>query len=284
VFDSRVEFKAMLEESIPGFDKEKSTEVFGVYTNRDKMVISSSNDNIKVGQTLDIDNKFFDLKNGESYSEIVIYDNKYYAVGVKCSQGYREYKVSDSYENDVYSIFFSYISSADLDISRQREIFTETPNVLNENTKEIATFFVGGKWLGVHISDVLEAVSVDKLELSPTINADHYFKGTVIYDQKAVAVIDIKNFIDESTTSMDEYKEIVIVKNFDLNSDNYIGIMVNSLGDIPEVASERVKPIDEHLLGSCTLINSIVTPLENTKYDKLLSILDISKLKDNLVE
>lgn len=282
VFDSTVEFEAMLKESIPDYDEAKNKEVFGIYANKNKTVIASSNPEIKIGEIINLDDKFFKLKNGESYSEIVIYNGNYYAVGVKCSQGYREYKVSDSYTNNVYSIFFSYISSANLEITSDREIFTETETPLLDNSCEIATFFVGGKWLGVHIEDVLEAVSIEKLELSPTINSDHYFKGTVIYDNKAVAVIDIKNFVDEMTT--EDYKEIVIVKNFDTSSDNYIGIMVNSLGDIPEVAKDRVKAIDSHLLGNCTLINSIVTPLENTQYDKLLSILDISKLKDNLVE
>lgn len=282
VFDSTVEFKAMLEESIPELDTEKNNEVFGVYTNKDKSIISSSNPTLKIGESLDIDDKFFNLAKGESYSEIVIYDNKYYAVGVKCSQGYREYKLSDNYENNVYSVFFSYISSANLHIKKAREIHTEEPIHQNDETQEIATFFIGGKWLGVHIEDVLEAVNINKMDLSPTINNQHYFKGTVIYNQKAVAVIDIQQFIDEKNVT--EYNEIVIVENFIDDSDNYIGILVNTLGDIPEIQSNRIKNLDEHLLGNCTLINSIVTPLENTKYDKLLSILDIKNIKDNLVE
>lgn len=59
---------------------------------------------------------------------------------------------------------------------------------------------------------------------------------------------------------------------------------MNSLGDIPEISKSRIKKLDKHLLGKYTLINSIVTPLENSKNDKLISILDISKLKENLVE
>lgn len=282
VFDSTVEFKAILEESIPGFDKAKSKEVFGVFANKDKTIISSSNDELKIGEVLNIDDKFFNLKNGESYSEIIVYEGNYYAVGVKCSQGYREYKISDNYSNDVYSIFFSYISSANLDISQNREIFTETPNIHEHDTTEIATFFVGGKWLGVPISDVIEAVHINKMDLSPTIDNQHYFKGTVVHDNKAVAVIDIQKFVDEQ--DVEQYNEIVVVKNFVDNSDNYIGILVNALGDIPEIQSSRIKTLDEHLLGNCTLINSIVTPLENTQYDKLLSILDIKNIKENLVE
>ncbi|WP_419770207.1 MAG: chemotaxis protein CheW [Candidatus Marinarcus sp.] len=283
VFDSRIEFKAMIEESIPGFDAAKSSEIFGVYTNKDKMIISSSNPHLKVGEILPLNEKFFNLQHGESHSEIIVYDNKYYALGIKCSQGYREYKTSDGYENDVYAIFFSYLSSGDLKISNEREIFTERPSMTHENTKELATFFIGGKWLGVHIEDVIETVGIEKMNLSPTLNNNHHFKGTVVYENKAVAVIDIKSFIEESQQE-EKYKEIVIVKNFDEKSEHYIGILVNSLGDIPEVAQSRIKSIDNHILGKSSLITSIVTPLENIKYNKLLSVLDIKKLKDNLTK
>lgn len=282
VFDAKAEFKAMIQESIPDFDLLKSNEIFGVFANKDKTIIASSNPNLSVGDSLDISDKYFELNNGESHSEIIVYDNKYYAVGVKCSQGYREYKTSDNYHNNVYAIFFSYISSGNLKIEKKTEIFTEAPLLTHEKTQEIATFFIGGKWLGVKIEEVLEAVSIDKLDISPTLNNNHPFKGTVVYHNKAVAVIDIQSFIDEPTNNA--YKEIVIVKNFDDKSDNYIGILVHSLGDIPEVAQNRIKAIDNHILGNCSLITSIVAPLENIKYNKLLSLLDIQKLKDNLVK
>jgi chemotaxis signal transduction protein len=282
VFDSRVEFKAMLEESIPNFKAKGDEKRFGVFTDKSGLIISSTNDDLKVGTVLDIDAKLFNMVNGESHSEIIIYNGNYYAIGVKCSQGYREYKVSDNYSNDVFAIFFSYISSADLKISHTKEIFKDNSGTKIENTQEIGTFYIGGKWLGVEIENVIEVVSVEKLNLSPTLNSDHYFKGTLIYDNNAVAVIDIKKFLGETVDR--EYKEVVIIKHFDKNSENYIGILVNELGDIPEVPKTRIKKIDNYLLGNCTLINSVVVPDEKEKEAKILSILDIGMLKDNLVE
>ena len=282
VFDSSVEFKAMLEESIPNFKRTSDEKRFGVFTDKNGLIISSTNSELKVGTVLNIDSKLFNMINGESHSEIIIYDGNYYAIGIKCSQGYREYKVSDSYSNDVFAIFFSYISSADLKLSHTKEIFKETSNIKLENTQEIGTFYIGGKWLGVEIENVIEVVSVEKLDLSPTLNNDHYFKGTLIYDNKAVGVIDIKNFLGEKVNR--EYKEVVIIKHFDKNSENYIGILINELGDIPEVPKIRIKKIDNYLLGNCTLVNSVVVPEEKDKEAKLLSILDIGMLKNNLVE
>ncbi|ADG92710.1 CheW protein [Arcobacter nitrofigilis DSM 7299] len=282
VFDSKVELKAMLEESIPNFKSSVDEKRFGVFTDKKGLIISSTNEDLEVGTTLDIDLKFFNMVNGESHSEIIVYNGNYYAIGIKCSQGYREYKVADNYSNDIFAIFFSYISSADLRISHNKEIFKEISGNKLEDTQEIGTFFIGGKWLGIEIENLIEVVSIVKLDLSPTMNNDHYFKGTIIYNNSAVGVIDIKNFLDEKVE--DEYKEVVIIKHFDKDSENYIGILVNELGDIPEVPKSRIKKIDNYLLGNCTLINSVIVPLEGSKDDKLLSILDIEMLKNNLIE
>ena len=283
VFDSKVEFKAMLEESIPNYIKENDkNKRFGVFTNKKGVIISSTNDKLKVGDALDIDKKFFNLINGESKSEIIVYDGNYYAIGIKCSNGYREFKKSDDYKNDVYAVFFSYISSASLKISNNKEIFKENSNLSSENTQEIGSFYIGGKWLGVEIEKLIEVVSVDKLDLSPTLNDKHHFKGTIIYDNKAVGVIDIQNFLDEEVK--EEYKEVVIIKHFDETSENYVGILINELGDIPEVPKSRIKELDNYLLGNCTLVNSVVVPDDTDKETKILSLLDIGMLKNNLVE
>ena len=283
VFDSSVELQAMLEESIPNYSKCEDEKRFGIYTDKNGVVIASTNKDIKIGDTLNIDKKYFNLKNGNSMSEIIVYDGNYYALGVRCSGGYREYKVSDNYTNDVYALFFSYISSADISINSVKEIFTENNSEIKDNTQEIASFYVGGKWLGVEIEKVLEVVTIDKLDLAPTMDNGHYFKGTIIYDEKAVGVIDIKQFLHEDVPN--QYKEVVIIKHFDESSENYVGILINELGNIPEIAKSKIKPLEKYLLQDCTLISSVVVPEEEKmKDEKVLSILDIGLLKERLIE
>ena len=56
---------------------------------------------------LDIDDKFFKLNSGQNLSRIIEFKGNYYAVGVKCSSGYREYKShEDDYKNDVLAFVF----------------------------------------------------------------------------------------------------------------------------------------------------------------------------------
>ncbi|MEA2049621.1 MAG: hypothetical protein U9O56_02665 [Campylobacterota bacterium] len=145
VFDSSVELESMIIESLPRYvTGEIKNGVFGVFTTANKMVISSSTKNYKAGSILDIDDKFFNLKNGESHSEIITLNGKFYSLGVKCSRGYREYKsFSDSYKNDVYSFFFSYISEADIPISKNSTKQHNPQTILMDDCddcEEIATF------------------------------------------------------------------------------------------------------------------------------------------------
>ncbi len=122
----------MIDESMPRTVKDEvKNGVFGVFTTKNKTIISSSNQKYSVGSYLDITDKFFNLKNGETYSEIITLDNKFYTIGVKCSNGYREFKNgSDDYKNDVYSFFFAYISQADIPIE------TSKPTLLNNDVVE----------------------------------------------------------------------------------------------------------------------------------------------------
>jgi chemotaxis signal transduction protein len=284
VFDSEVEFYDMIKDSLPRYvTGEIKSGVFGVFTTKDKMVISSNNDTYKVGSILDLDEKFFNLRNGESYSEIITLEDKFYAVGVKCSAGYREYKsAKDDYVNDVYSFFFSYISEANIPI-KKTTIEQDEEIVISEcdGCKEIATFYIGNKHLGVEAQDVLEAVSINELEASISLDKDHYFKGSIIYNKNAISVLDINQFIQGNNTS--EYKDIIVL-NYKGNSNiHFIGLLVNSLDDIVDIKEEKIKPIESHFISGGSLIESIVVP-ENSSSNNLLTLLNIEKLGDDLTK
>ncbi len=284
VFDSGVELKAMIEESMPrtvnGDIKEG---VFGVFTTKNKIVIASSSEELNPGDHLDIDDSFFNLKNGESYSQIITLNNKFYAVAVKCSQGYREYKSSsDDYKNDVYSFFFSYISDADIKIERNNRRTEFNNNTIESDCvdcEEIATFRVGSKYIGAYAKDIVCAISANELESSISMDNDNHFKGTVIYNKMAVSVLDIKSFIQERTP--DTYNEIVIINYENSDEHHFIGLLVNTLDDIVDVPSTSIKPLEQHFINGGTLIESVAA-VEQNGSNQLLTILDIKKLANEL--
>ena len=284
VFDSQIQFRNMIEEALPkNSDGSTKEGVFATIATKDMMVISSNYDKHKVGSYLDIDSSYFSLNPGESTSEIIVYEEKYYALGVKCSKGYREYKSKeDEYVNNVYALFFSYISDVSDAVIKKEDEFSVQKEISferSDNALDIATFMIGRQWLGVDTKDVVEAVNVSELKSTIKIDPNHHFKGTLIYDDKAVMVIDIKKFLQEEVS--DEYKEIVIIKYG--TPQTYLGILVNGLEDISEVSVTNIKILQNEIVGDGTLVDSVVFPEENSSSREVLSILSVDKIIKKLV-
>lgn len=285
VFDAETQFEAMINESLP---KQANGEVkeglFAVLATKDQFIISSNEKDHTTGKRLDVERKFFDLKPGKSLSEIIEYENKYYALAVQCSKGYREFKgKSDDYVNDVYCFVFSYISEVEetlLEINAEFALKKDISMDEDENSVDIASFFIGSQWLGINANDIVEAFCIDELQSTVTIDSEHHFKGTIMYKDSFVSVIDIRKFINEEAHK--PYKEIVIIK-FG-RDDSYIGILVNALGDIPEVHMDRIKPLQEYIIGSGTLAKSVIFPHKDSREKDVLTILSIDKINSELVK
>ena len=107
VFDSEPQFNAMLADALP---RDNSGEVlkgaFGIFTSSDGRVIASTNPEFSAGDEIKLDQRFFSLKHGERTSSISRFQGSCYAIGAAMSQGYREYKTTGDYRNDVVSLVF----------------------------------------------------------------------------------------------------------------------------------------------------------------------------------
>ncbi len=109
VFDSEPQFKDMLTEVLPRDEKGRVMDnCFAVFTDRASSIISvAHNSGLKVGDKLNIDNRYFHIENGFKHSEIIQYNDSDYALGVAVSKGYREYKTTEDYSNDVLAFVFT---------------------------------------------------------------------------------------------------------------------------------------------------------------------------------
>ncbi|MCG3718574.1 cache domain-containing protein, partial [Aliarcobacter butzleri] len=118
VFDSSAQFYTMLDEILPkDIYGNKQKGVYAFFTDKNKQIIATTSTNFEVNSYLDIDDSFFKLKNGQNLSRIIEFRGNYYAVGVKCSSGYREYKSAvDDYKNDVLSFVFILIGKANSNV------------------------------------------------------------------------------------------------------------------------------------------------------------------------
>jgi len=289
VFDAKPEFHAMLDETLPhNTDGQKIPGIFALFTNKEKKIISSTNEAYEVDGFLDLDDNFFSLENGHKKSEIIEFNNKYYAVGVKCSKGYREYKSRvDDYENDI--LCFVFIEIGNINISsnllyKQDNKFTNqsTLKLFDETCVELATFHIGNKFLAVDAKNVLESIDIDSLEESIDMDKTNHFKGMVLHKDRLISVLDIRDFINNTSDSK-SLNNIILLEYDKDNKEHCVGIMVSTLENISVVKKDAIQHIQNHFLGGGTLIESVVDITESNG-SNVAMILDIQKIDTNLTE
>jgi hypothetical protein len=104
VFDAEVEFKAILDDCVSEDEND-----FALFIDAKKCVISSTSSHYAPLDILDIPDDFLHVNHDHNNLETINIDDIEYKVGISKSIGYREYKVSDHYKNDVYAVTFSKI-------------------------------------------------------------------------------------------------------------------------------------------------------------------------------
>ena len=109
VFDSEPQFKDMLTDTLPIDEQGKVVAgCFGTFVNRDGMIISvTDNAPVQVGEKLQLeDSSLLKVENGDSKGCLLTYQGTEYVIGVSASEGYREYKTTGDYNNDVLAVIF----------------------------------------------------------------------------------------------------------------------------------------------------------------------------------
>jgi len=108
VFDSEPQFKAMLMDTLPlNENGEGLPGCFAFFTDRNKNIISAINcDDLSTGDSLELEDSYFSLENGKSSAAIVPFQGNTYVLGYATSNGYREYKTTGDYKNDVLAFIF----------------------------------------------------------------------------------------------------------------------------------------------------------------------------------
>ncbi len=280
VFDSKPQFQDMLKDALQKID-DKTFSFF--VDKKSKKIISCSNNNYNIGDTLYVEDKFFDLNNGESISKIIEFENKYYIVGSSCSNGYREYKSqNDDYVNDIISFVFieagDILEGKEIPAQIEQNHFYNYQILPNEPIQEIATFYIGEKWVGIPQAQIIEAVGLDYLETPISMEIENHFKGTISHKDYFVSVLDISGFIKNDKETK---KDDIIIVNYDGSDGKHtIGIIVDRLGEIMKVPLQYIKPFENHLISGGMIGESIVQPPKDSSYKNLLTLLNISKLEE----
>jgi len=154
VFDATPEFANML---LSACGDKKNMKAF--YIDRHARILSTTDNSRAVGDTLEIDPALMSIDNGGRASQVTVHDGQYAIVACSVSSGYREFKVSDGYQDDIIAVVFESFgavqASGTQTDGRQYQLTTD-PTITDGN--EFATFFCNNNLFAISAANVIEAV------------------------------------------------------------------------------------------------------------------------------
>lgn len=283
VFDSEPQFQAMLADALPkGSDGNVLTGCYALFTDRSKTILASSSNDFKVGHTINIDEEFFSLPNGQGRSTILEYEGHYYVAGSTTSQGYREYKVNDGYVQDVIALVLIHIGQVQKDdhkeIAKKRECAYPVPQG-SEEAIEVSTFLINNRLYGVESS--LVVCSVTGQEITPILGCDERYLGVITMLGRTVPVVSLKNMVqglegyDQSYDSENDVIIIVKYKGVEL------GLVGDSIHDSPSIPVRCIEACSG--FGNSTITGAIVRPESGEERKEMLSILNVSAISHTIL-
>ena len=284
VFDTQPQLETMLNETLPR--KEDGSVVdgaFAVYADQTGRIISSTHPDYQIDQVLELSREFFELEPAEGCTNIVSLKGRYYSVGSCMSAGYREYKGPDDlYRNDILALVMTplsdhIINAEQLNTNKTRlsESYAARQTGL-VNSVEIASFYICKGWYGIRSNCVLESVDTTNIVELPSM--PEYVRGYLIYADQSIPVFDLNGLLQRDNKPS-ESKQIIVVSV--TNSNNRYGILIDELGEIPEIALSNIEAIPD-LGGNKSVVEGLVKPKTDSVNEPILVILSTDRLLDIL--
>ncbi|NML26183.1 chemotaxis protein CheW [Zoogloea dura] len=258
VFDAAPQLAAMLSDSLPQAAPDDPHAGVAIFAGSDGRVIAASDPSLPAGTPLALPEACFALAPGASYSGIVAHDGRLHAVAARMSAGYREYKgPDDAYRNDVLALMLIPLTDADEAAVAhaapvRRSAASRLQGKPDEVSVELATFHIGGNWYGMHSGDIVESIDVQRITSLPGLPA--HVRGCVMYEGDPIMVVDLRDYVNGAPNGA--ASQIVIVKG--ATNGQLLGLLVDELGEIPEVPVSLIQPVAGLFQGSASLVDSIV--------------------------
>lgn len=291
VFDSAPQFEAMLKDSLPvEADNQTVQGAFALFVRPDGRVIASSTENYPVGSRFSLAFLPRKLASGERYSHIVCFGDIYYAVGVAMSSGYREYKTSDGHIDEVMALCAYPLgavakmrggATTHLEGGKGAAMGQARRVGTGVETVDVATFYVGRMWLGIPAAEVVEAIDVSGI--TPAIGGGNpIMAGVKMYRGTLIPIVYLYRLIGpEGESELSGGTQVVVLR---FNEKEYIGLLVDRLGEIPEIAKEEIQPMPSMANGGNVLTVGVVNCAESghRNQGRILSLLSAERIQARL--
>jgi len=267
IFDGVPQISAMLNDALPHDAAGKpAKDTMALFVQRDGKVLASTDNRYPADSTFPVSSAQVQLESGGNCSDIIRLDGSYYALGAARSAGYREYKTSDGQVDDVLALIVLPLgaSAADGDERKMRTVTASSRGrrVGNGNeVTEIATFYVGQQWLGIPASNVVEAIGIE--DLTPVLGGrNDLVAGVKMYRGSLISVLHLQRLITPEANISNQARQIVIIRT---HGKACIGLLVDELGEIPEVANSEIQPVSNVAINANSLTVGVVNGMRRAE-------------------
>jgi chemotaxis signal transduction protein len=254
VFNSAVELDMMLRDALG--NASNST---GFFADRSGKIIASTDAKRPVGSKLDLDIDMSQIAAGKRHSKIVEHDGQYAVMGCSASSGYREFKVSDGYKDDVLAIVYDPIGPLRQTSPSSARIDTVIkPESDDSDQEEYAIFVANGVLYALPAKNVLEAIPAKRLTSVPTGSKtacigllDLQHMGSQV---KPAWVFDLNRMVQGQADKAINGSQILLIE----NAGRSMGLMVDELHDVKEFSGTQIIPSPFYSADRSTLIHQLI--------------------------
>lgn len=267
IFDTKPQLAAMLQDALPRDEHgEPQKGCMALFLDREKQVIAMT----EGAQTLF--ERAADLVNesvAKNDSRVIQITDTYYALGTGSDTGYREYPGLGA-----HAVVLIPLGSASQHLAESRGTLPQRAATRAEGTKndvvEFATFAVGTEWYALRAVDVIEAL--DAAGVQPLPAQASWCAGFVMFQGTPIVVADMARVL--GSRCLDTARIVVVLKNTGRREP--FGLLVETLGDISEVAASRLLTIVDATDPRGQIIEHAIQPLDPK--DALLLSLSAERL------
>ncbi len=234
MFDTGPQLAAMLKDSLPR--DEQGHPLAGsvaMFLDRNLQVLATSGAEVEA-QELSVE--WIREAGKQGQARVVRIGDGYHAIGVKPDAGYREYAGLGGY--GLVMIPIGKVlerRAARCDLPQRAGTRHESGKL---DVREFATFAAGDSWYALPTANVIEAVDARALQTLPT--AEYWCAGYLMFAGEPIAVADLAKVLGE--TSLETPRVVVVIRV--QGRPKPFGLLLELLGDVSEVPTDRLLPID----------------------------------------
>ena len=288
IFHAQREFQAMLQ-GVLGSQAEHQAEVAGsrqvAYLNRAGVVMSSSAAQMLPGMVLDLPADMLALPAGQSLSRAMAYQGQYCVVAVTAGSGYREFKRSDGYEEEVLALsvqaFGPVQGDAQAAVWRRSTHVQSLPSATSTTgpSMEMATFFVGQSVLALDAASVLEAQSAAEIAPVSAGRLSHCVGTLARRSQGAVAgyvwVFDLGALLYGKPLARSQQSQVIVLAHQGLK----LGLLVSDLEGVARLDARQLRAAPALAHSADALVDRLI---QANGGDLLIQCLNVAALVQRL--